>query len=60
MEQERHDQLRETIALHVIPVLREVRHRQMVIQATIWAGLGLTAVGLVVLAGMVGVLLYAE
>ena len=60
MEQERHYQLRETIALHIIPVLREVRHRQIAIQATIWAGLALTAVGLVVLVGMVGVLLYAD
>jgi hypothetical protein len=57
METVRHEQLREILALQVLPELRELRRRQTVLQVTIWIGLALTLVGAAILLGLIGVLI---
>jgi len=57
MESVRYEQLREIIALQVLPEIRELRRRQTVLQATIWIGMALTLVGAAILLGLIGVLI---
>jgi len=59
MEKERYEQLREMLALRIVPELRELRRRQTVLQATIWIGLVCLLSGMVVLLGLLGVLINA-
>jgi hypothetical protein len=59
MEKERYEQLREMLALRIVPELRELRRRQTVLQATIWIGLVCLLSGMVVLLGLVGVIISA-
>ena len=57
METVRQEQLREILALQVLPELKELRRRQTVLQATIWTGMALTLVGAAILLGLIGVLI---
>ena len=57
MESVRYEQLREILALQVLPEIRELRRRQTVLQATIWTGMALTLVGAAILLGLIGVLI---
>jgi hypothetical protein len=59
MEQVRHEQLREILALQVLPELRQVRRRQTVLQATLWIGMACLLSGMVLILGLIGVLLRA-
>jgi hypothetical protein len=52
MENERYDQLRQILALQMLPALKELKRRQTVIQATLWIGLVVT----VIIVGLTGVL----
>jgi hypothetical protein len=57
MEAVRYEQLREILALQVLPELREIRRRQTVLQATVWVGMACLLSGMVILLGLMGVLL---
>ena len=57
METVRQEQLREILALQVLPEIRELRRRQTVLQATIWTGMALILAGVVILLGLMGVLI---
>ena len=57
METVRHEQLREILALQVLPELRELRRRQTVLQVTIWIGMVCLLSGMVILLGLLGVLI---
>jgi len=57
METVRHEQLREILALQVLPELRELRRRQTVLQVTIWIGPVCLLSGMVILLGLLGVLI---
>jgi len=57
METVRQEQLREILALQVLPELRELRRRQTVLQVTIWIGMALILAGVVILLGLMGVLI---
>ena len=59
MEKVRYEQLREMLALHIAPELRELRRRQIVLQTTIWIGMGCLVFGMVVLLGLIGVFVSA-
>jgi len=59
MEMVRVEQLREILALQVLPELRELRRRQTVLQATIWTGMACLLSGMVVILGLLGVLISA-
>lgn len=60
MERERYEQLSETLALRILPELREVRRRQKALQTTVWISTAFLLSGMVALLGLVGVLLGAE
>jgi type VI protein secretion system component VasF len=60
MEQVRHEQLREILALQVLPELRELKRRQKVLQTTLWIGTACMLAGMVVFLGLVGVLVSAQ
>ena len=59
MESVRYEQLREIIALQVLPEIRELRRRQTVLQATIWIGMVCLLSGMVAILGLIGVLISA-
>jgi len=59
MEKVRYEQLREILALHISPELKEIRRRQAVLQATIWTGMACLLSGMVVILGLLGVLISA-
>ena len=52
----RYEQLREMIALHIAPELKELRRRQTMLQTTIWIGMVCLLSGMVILLGLLGVL----
>jgi len=56
MEKERYEQLREILALRVLPELKEIRRRQVVLQATVWIGMACLLSGMVVILGLIGML----
>ena len=60
MERVRYEQLREILALHISPELKEIRRRQAVLQATTWAGMAILLSAQVVLLGLMGVLISAK
>jgi len=57
MERERHDQLRQILALQILPELKELRRRQTALQTTIWVGLVFLLSGMAILLGLMGVLI---
>ena len=57
MEKERVEQLREILALQILPEMRELRRRHTVLQATVWVGMACLLSGMVILLGLMGVLL---
>lgn len=57
MEKVRYEQLREILALQVLPELSALRQAIRQQQTTLWAGVGCLVVAMVVLLGLVGVLL---
>ena len=56
METVRQEQLREILALQVLPEIRELRRRQTVLQATVLVGMVCLLSGMVVILGLLGVL----
>ena len=57
MEKVRVEQLREILALQVLPELSALRHAIRQQQTTIWVGTACLVSGMVVLLGLMGVLL---
>ena len=56
METVRQEQLREILALQVLPEIRELRRRQTVLQTTVLVGMVCLLSGMVVVLGLLGVL----
>ena len=56
MEMVRQEQLREILALQVLPEIRELRRRQTVLQTTVLVGMVCLLSGMVVILGLLGVL----
>jgi len=56
MEMVRVEQLREILALQVLPEIRELRRRQTVLQTTVLVGMVCLLSGMVVILGLLGVL----
>jgi len=56
METVRQEQLREILALQVLPEIRELRRRQTVLQTTVLVGMVCLLSGMVVILGLLGVL----
>jgi len=50
------EQLREILALQVLPEIRELRRRQTVLQTTVLVGMVCLLSGMVVILGLLGVL----
>ena len=57
METVRQEQLREILALQVLPEIRELRRRQTVLQTTVLVGMVCLLSGMVVILGLLGVLI---